>query len=126
MTANRFTDFLTSAPNPNIPHVLDVSPEELRKKKQDVKIIDVRRPDEWVGEFGHIAEAELIVLDTLPDRLPDLPPDLTLVFVCRSGQRSARAAAYALENGFRSVFNMKGGMIEWTQKDFETVERNGG
>lgn len=63
------------------------------------------------------------MLDTLPGRMGELSSDDTLVFVCRSGGRSARAAAFALENGFTHVYNMKGGMLAWNQQGL-AVEKN--
>jgi rhodanese-related sulfurtransferase len=122
----KFIQFKSQTKNPSLPQVFDISPEELREQLQTVQIIDVRRPDEWVGEYGHIATATLLTLDTLPIRINELSPEQTVVFVCRSGARSAQAAAFALENGFKSVYNMRGGMIEWTKKNFEVTERNGG
>jgi hydroxyacylglutathione hydrolase len=126
MTGAQPVQFKSQTNNPMIPTVLDITPEDLRENKSQVKIIDVRRPDEWVGEFGHIPEAELVTLDTLPARIEELPKDQTIVFVCRSGGRSAQAAAFALQSGLHDVYNMKGGMIAWTEKKFETAERHGG
>ena len=116
--------FSTAKQNPNIPIVEDIEPSELRDKKLSVKIIDVRRPDEWAGEFGHIAEASLMTLDTLPQRISELDKNETIVFVCRSGGRSAQATAFAKTNGFTSVYNMAGGMIAWNERNFEVLERN--
>lgn len=116
--------FTTAKQNPNIPIVEDIEPSELRDKKSLVKIIDVRRPDEWTGEFGHIGEASLMTLDTLPQRISELDKDSTIVFVCRSGGRSAQATAFAKQHGFTSVYNMAGGMIAWTGSNFEVSERN--
>jgi rhodanese-related sulfurtransferase len=107
--------FSTASANPDVPGVQDIDPNELHKKASDVCMIDVRRPDEFVGELGHIGGAKLIVLDTLPQHVDELPKDGTIVFVCRSGGRSARATAFALEHGFKSVFNMKGGMLRWNE-----------
>ncbi len=80
-----------------------------------MRIIDVRRPDEFNGELGHIQSAELINLqdedfETQIQRLNKNEPHL---FVCRSGGRSARAARVALGHGFKKIFNMKGGMLEY-------------
>ncbi len=111
--------------NPNVPGVFDVTIEEVHAQKNNLYLVDVRRPDEWVGEFGHIDTAEHIVLDTLPMRIDELPKDKVIVFICRSGARSANATAFALENGFTDVYNMKGGMIAWTANNFESVEKNG-
>ena len=124
MTAVKFIDFKSKTANPNVPSVFDISSEDLKSNKDKVVIVDVRRPDEWVGEYGHIPEAQHIILDNLPMRIGELPKDQTIVFVCRSGARSAQASAFAQENGFQSVYNMKGGMIDWTQKNFETAGRN--
>ena len=110
-----FTTFKQTQANPELPQVQDVSPEELLEKQSQVVIVDVRRPDEYEGELGHIAGSQLVVLDTLPHELDSLPQDKTVVFVCRSGGRSARATAFAQSKGFQSVFNMKGGMLLWNQ-----------
>lgn len=116
--------FKSQQPNPNLPQVIDVSADEVNTLKGQLRLIDVRRPDEWVGELGHIAEAELITLDTLPMRLSEISQDEHVVFVCRSGARSAQAAAFALENGYRTVYNMRGGMIDWNNKNFATQDKN--
>lgn len=99
--------------NPGAPQIQDISPEELAKKASLVYIVDVRGEDEYTGELGHIAGSHLIVLNTLPDHVDELPKDETIVFVCKSGGRSARAATFAHDAGFESVFNMKGGMLNW-------------
>lgn len=112
--------FETAIDNPDVPGVEDVHPEEVKKKKNDVLLVDVRRPDEFVGELGHIPGAKHVVLDILPEEISTLPKDKTIVFVCRSGARSARASAFAKEEGFQSVYNMKGGMLFWNELGFET------
>ena len=50
----------------------------------------------------------------------EIPKDKTVVFVCRSGGRSARATAHALEHGYTNVYNLKGGMILWNELHLET------
>jgi hydroxyacylglutathione hydrolase len=112
--------FNTAVDNPNVSGVEDVHPEEVRENKTKVALIDVRRPEEFTGELGHIPGAELIVLDTLPQAIERLPQDQTIVFVCRSGARSAQASAFAREMGFDSVYNMKGGMLFWNELGYET------
>ena len=110
------TMFKTEAPNPQFPQIMDIHPSDvLGLKSERVLLIDVRQPEEYVGELGHIAGTELVVLDTLPERLLDYSPDQTLVFICRSGNRSARAAAFANENGYTHVYNMSGGMLLWNE-----------
>lgn len=121
---SQFVDFTTKLKNPDVPGVEDITAKELWEKRESVAIIDVRRPDEFTGELGHVPGSSLIVLDTLPDRIQDIPPDKTVVFVCRSGARSGRATAFAKEHGLTHVYNMKGGMIEWNALKLEVEGRN--
>ncbi len=114
----------TLEPNPQFPGVEDVTIDEVLAKKENLCIVDVRRTDEWTGEFGHIPGARHIILDTLPDHLVDLPQDGTIVFVCRSGGRSAQATALARSNGFQSVFNMKGGMMAWDAAGYPSEDKS--
>lgn len=86
-----------------------------------VKLIDVRRPDEFNGELGHIKGAKLVTLG------PDLTKFLEngnraeeIVFVCRSGGRSGTAAAESIKLGYKFTINMVGGMIRWNEKKFKT------
>lgn len=118
--------FTTAKTNPDWPGVNDIDPTELYEKSKDVLIIDVRRPDEYTGELGHVPGAKLIVLDDLSARLPTLPKDKTIVFVCRSGARSARASMQAAQSGLLNCFNMKGGMLLWNELKLEVEGRLGG
>lgn len=105
--------FTSESSNPNYQGVTDIEPAELSQLTSQVHLIDVRRPDEYTGELGHIDGAKLIVLDTLPDQIDSLPKDEPIVFICKGGSRSAQATAFAKQNGFSQVYNMKGGMMLW-------------
>lgn len=118
--AKKCIDFSSKMPNPNFRGVVDISPEELFEKISHVKLIDVREPREFTDELGHIHGAELIPLGLLPEKIGEVSRNTTVVFICRSGGRSSQATALALENGFSSVYNMKGGMLLWNQLGFET------
>jgi rhodanese-related sulfurtransferase len=120
---SKFEKFETARPNAEVFEVNDIEPQELWQKREAVAIIDVRRPEEYTGELGHIPGAKMIVLDTLPDCLADIPRDKSVVFVCRSGARSARATTWALSEGFQSVYNLKGGMLNWQKNNMEVVKK---
>lgn len=117
------TDFESKKPNPDYSTIHDVVAEEVDKKRSQVKLIDVREPAEFVGELGHIPGSTLWPLATIPEKLGELPKDQTVVFVCRSGARSARAAAFAQQNGFDHVYNLKGGMLRWNELKLETESK---
>ena len=101
--------------NPEGP--LDIMPEELKLKATQCHLLDVRRPDEWVGELGHIEGSKFATLESdLTQFLEAVKADErqdTWVFVCRSGGRSARAASMAMQMGFSNTYNMMGGMLRW-------------
>ena len=98
----------------------DVDPRDLARQTQNVCLVDVREPDEYKGELGHIPGALLKPLGNIEDWCSELPKDKTIVFVCRSGGRSARAASYASGQGFKHIFNLKGGMLLWNELHLPT------
>lgn len=79
-------------------------------------VLDVREPEEFTGELGHIEGALLVPLDALASRLPKLAgyTDREVVLVCRAGARSATAGAILAAAGFRRALNLTGGMLAWT------------
>lgn len=112
--------FESTEPNLHFQGVVDIDPQELAKKKSEVVLIDVRQPDEYTGELGHIPGSKLIVLDNLPEQAHKIPSDRPVVLICRSGGRSARAASFLLSQGRKEVFNLKGGMILWNELHLPT------
>lgn len=73
-------------------------------------LLDVREPDEW--RVGHIADAVHMPLgDVAPE---SVPRDRVVIAVCRSGNRSGKAAAQLAAAGV-DVRNMAGGMKAWAQ-----------
>ena len=81
-------------------------------------ILDVREPQEYTGELGHIAGSELVPLRELADRIAQLQAHRTgpTVVVCRSGVRSTTAAAILEGLGFDQVYNLQGGMVDWNDR----------
>ena len=78
-------------------------------------LIDVREPEEYSGELGHIAGSQLVPLREFSERAAELTAlkDREIVTICRVGMRSATAAAILTGLGFERVWNLKGGMLEW-------------
>jgi len=57
-----------------------------------------------------------IPLAQLADRLVELPPLRTPVFVCRSGNRSLAACAVAWRAGIQSPAHLEGGLLAWARE----------
>jgi rhodanese-related sulfurtransferase len=90
----------------------------LQQHLAEVLVLDVREPDEFRGELGHIAGAELLPLQALSARGAAVPRDRPVVTVCRSGGRSGKAALSLLELGFSRVASLAGGMSAWNARAF--------
>jgi len=74
-------------------------------------VIDVREPREF--KKGRVPGSQLIPLPKLLVNPHLAPRDRDVVLICRSGRRSARAAAALLAAGHPNVASMRGGMVAW-------------
>jgi len=72
--------------------------------------LDVRENDEWAA--GRIAGSVHLPLAELVVRQDEIPEDVALVVVCRSGSRSAWAAQMLARAGYEA-WNLAGGLQAW-------------
>ena len=79
--------------------------------KESFVLVDVREP--WEHQTARIEGAKLIPLNTLPEKLGELPKDQEIVFMCKMGGRSLRACQFAEQQGYR-VTNLQGGILAWS------------
>jgi rhodanese-related sulfurtransferase len=86
-------------------------------------LLDVREPHEW--RAGHAPKARHLPLAQLPHRARELPTDKPIITVCRSGHRSARAAAVLVASG-HAASNLTGGMRAWAAAGLPIVAPGGG
>lgn len=78
------------------------------------QIVDVRTPEEYGA--GHLAGAvniDWFGKDFLVRATSELDPGRPVMVYCRSGKRSAAAAARLEKSGFK-VYNLAGGYLAWT------------
>jgi rhodanese-related sulfurtransferase len=90
-------------------------------------VVDVRAPEEFVGELGHIEGAWNIPLGEILQHLHELERNKseTVVVVCKTQMRSAKAAAALTAAGFRDVAVLRGGMLEWVRQRHQTRDTHG-
>lgn len=95
--------------------------EAIRRQSGGAVLVDVREDDEWAA--GHAPDALHLPLGTLPAEISQLQGK-TVLTVCRSGARSARAAE-ALRGAGVDVTNVAGGMSEWSASGLPVVRDDG-
>lgn len=103
---------------------MDVDVKKFKElmKSEDVAILDTRTLDEF--ENGFIKGAVLYDIFGLEfrDDILKLDRDKTYLVYCRSGGRSYEAMSFMKSNGFKSVFNLIGGVLAWNMAGEELVE----
>jgi rhodanese-related sulfurtransferase len=79
-----------------------------------VTLIDVRTAGEFAS--GHIKDAINIDWEsgTFERDVLALDKKKTYAVYCRSGNRSGQATAQMAKDGFTSIYNLNGGIIDWT------------
>ncbi len=84
--------------------------KKMRDEKANFFLLDVREQSEF-DEYnigGH-----LIPSKDLPNRMSELDPNQEIIVHCKGGGRSSRAVDFLQQNGFKNVFNLKGGVTAW-------------
>jgi rhodanese-related sulfurtransferase len=76
-------------------------------------IIDVRTPEEYLQ--GHIQGAQNIDVraETFITEIQKLSKSDTLLVYCRSGRRSLYAAQVLVSFGFKKIYDLEGGFLNW-------------
>ena len=105
----------------SVDEVEGVSPEETKAilnsdKHGEYIVLDVRQPEEY--EAGHIPGAMLIPLGELEARRGELDRGKKIITYCRSGHRSMAAAIALCGLGFKSIYHLDGGILNWS---YETI-----
>lgn len=113
------TSLLAQAKQSNI--VMDLPAQRFKALVDSDKkgfLIDLRTPEEIAN--GYIKGA--LFLDYLAKdseaRIDKLDKTKTYYVYCRSGKRSADCAAYMEAHGFKKVYNLEGGIVDWEKKGF--------
>jgi glyoxylase-like metal-dependent hydrolase (beta-lactamase superfamily II)/rhodanese-related sulfurtransferase len=87
--------------------------DELRHCREELQIIDVRRPAEY--RTGHLPGARNVPLNEIPKRLHEVDSARATAVICAGGYRSSAAASLLEPRGFPDLFNVVGGTQAWIQ-----------
>ncbi|MCX7744364.1 MAG: rhodanese-like domain-containing protein [Flavobacteriales bacterium] len=99
------------------PAVINIQQDEFLKLTKDPNtvVIDVRTPGE-VAE-GYISGTKYFIDfngGNFANEIQKLDKSKSYIVYCRSGGRSSKAASIMIENGFNKVYNLTGGIMNWT------------
>ncbi len=110
--------------NPNRPPMVRELPAKELKALLDSgkvkELYDVRTPKE--RDVAKIEGAKLLD-DATMATIEQLPKDTALAFYCHHGGRSRAAAEHFLKQGFKSVYNLAGGIDAWSKDVDPSVKR---
>jgi rhodanese-related sulfurtransferase len=85
-------------------------------------VLDVREP--WELSLAHVKpladvpgfDVLPMPMQTIPQRLAELPIDRPIACLCHHGIRSQQVAAFLQSRGFESVVNIAGGIEAWSRE----------
>jgi hydroxyacylglutathione hydrolase len=97
--------------------IISIDPYEfsLDYKHDDIKVLDVRKPNEF--DSGHIEGAQLASLQELPEKLNTLSKNDTYYIHCAGGYRSMIASSLLKAKGFQNIKNVYGGYSKIIETD---------
>lgn len=98
-------------------NIQEITAEELKEiidsGKEKFQIIDVRKQYEFdIGNIGGIHTP----LDEIEFRMKEISTEVKKIVLCRSGVRSQSAIEKLQSSGFKNLYNLKGGLLEWAKK----------
>ncbi|MGF7232943.1 rhodanese-related sulfurtransferase [Arachidicoccus sp.] len=100
-----------------------VNATQMNKLLEDSSTIVLDMRNHYEYEVGHFENAIEIPSDTFRDQLSmavdmlkDKAEDKNIVMYCTGGIRCEKASAWMLHNGFKHVFHLEGGIINYAQQ----------
>jgi rhodanese-related sulfurtransferase len=103
--------------------VTNMNVEDFSKKTAEsgVVTLDVRTPGEFMT--GHIQDAQNIDFESgsFESQIESLDKNGTYAVYCRSGNRSGQAVKVMQDAGFKNIYNLDGGVIDWANSGLPLV-----
>ncbi|MFD3444863.1 rhodanese-like domain-containing protein [Microbacteriaceae bacterium 4G12] len=110
---------MSAAPN----SVPGINPAEaIARTASGAWLLDVRENDEW--EAGHSAAAHFLPMSQLQERVDEVPSDVPVLVICRSGARSAAVTGALRQAGYDAT-NVTGGMQAWRAAGGDVLKSDG-
>lgn len=104
--------------------IQQISAAELNARLQSDRppfLLDVREPYEFA--YARIEGSVLIPLHQIPERFDELDDEEDIAVICHHGIRSQQAAFFLEHQGFKKIFNLRGGIDAWSCECDASVPR---
>jgi len=102
---------------------IHVNASEFNELLNDKNTIAIDMRNHYESEIGHFEGANLPDVDTFRESLPIInkkyskhKKDKKILMYCTGGIRCEKASAYLMQNGYENVFQLDGGIIEYTRQ----------
>ena len=100
-----------------------VDANEFNQLLDDEETITIDMRNHYESEIGHFKGAELPDVDSFRESLPlikkkyeNFKKNKNILMYCTGGIRCEKASAYLIDNGYEKVFQLNGGIIEYTRQ----------
>ncbi len=99
-----------------------VNAQQMNELLQDENTVVIDMRNHYEYEVGHFVKAIEIPSDTFREQLPmavDMMKgneDKNIIMYCTGGIRCEKASAYMLHKGFKNVFHLEGGIINYAKQ----------
>ena len=88
----------------------------MTKLKEGALMVEVRRLSEVDDVTYDVPNYLHIPLSQLEESIAEIPKDKEVIMSCRNGSRSLRAVYFLMNHGYKKVFNLEGGLLNWANK----------
>ena len=102
---------------------IHVNASEFNELLNDKNTIAIDMRNHYESEIGHFEGANLPDVDTFRESLPIInkkyskhKKDKKILMYCTGGIRCEKASAYLMQNGYEKVYQLEGGIIEYTRQ----------
>ena len=102
---------------------IHVNASEFNELLNDKNTIAIDMRNHYESEIGHFEGANLPDVDTFRESLPIINKkyskhkrDKKILMYCTGGIRCEKASAYLMQNGYENVYQLEGGIIEYTRQ----------
>ena len=77
-------------------------------------LLDVRTDNEVF--ISKLSKSIHIPMNDIPNRLNELDKSKEIIIYCKSGKRSAKVCEFLINNKYKNIKNLQGGILAWSEQ----------